>query len=77
MGCSLVVQWLGLSTFTAMARFQSLAGEISKGRGTAKKEKKKKKSKHGTVGGYLVNRDPFLGTSVDITAKHDNSCLKL
>ena len=43
-GNSLAVQWLGLRTFTAGARVQSLVGELrsSKLRGTAKKKKKKR-----------------------------------
>ena len=48
-GNSLAVQWLALGAFTAVARVQSLAGELRsrKQRGTAKKKKRKNKR-----GGY-------------------------
>ena len=41
-GSSLVVQWLGLSAFTAVARVQSLVGQLRshKPSGEAKKKKK-------------------------------------
>ena len=43
-GNSLVVQWLGLGAFTAMARVRSLVGELRscRPRGVAKKINKKK-----------------------------------
>ena len=44
-GSSLVVQWLGLGSFTAVARVPSLVGELRshKMHGTAKKKKASKK----------------------------------
>ena len=44
-GNSLVVQWLGLGAFTAVAQVQSLVGELRspKPRGMAKKKKRKER----------------------------------
>ena len=46
LGNSLAVRWLGLHAFTAVARVQSLVGEIRshKPQGTAKKKEKKRKT---------------------------------
>ena len=56
-----MVQWLGLGTFTAGAQVQSLVRELRyrKLRGSAKKEKNRKKENASTIGAYreLKQRD--------------------
>ena len=74
-GNSLVVQWLGLSTFTAGAQVQSLVGELRscKPHGVAKKKKNKEtKAQRGTATfpGLHSKQEAESGSGIRIQEGH-------
>ena len=61
-GNSLAVQWLGLSTFTAVARVQSLVGELRSRKpcSMAPSKKKRQREKFVTVSVYIKKKKKDL-----------------